>query len=121
MAINTVLLVDDISAHLEQITEIVATAGYQTITATGGQEAIDKARELKPDLIFLDVVMPDLDGFATCRMLREDDATKDIPVVFVSTKDKEADKVWGQMQGGKAYITKPFSAEQIIEQINNLS
>ena len=121
MAINSVMLVDDIPSHLEQITEIVSTAGYQTITATSGQEAIGKAKELKPDLIFLDVVMPDLDGFATCRMLKADDITKDIPVVFVSTKDKEADKVWGQMQGGKAYITKPFSAEQIIEQIEKLS
>ncbi len=121
MAINLVLLVDDIPSHLEQITEIVSTAGYQTITATGGQETIEKAKKLKPDLIFLDVVMPDMDGFATCRMLRDDETTKDIPVVFVSSKDKEADKVWGQMQGGKAYISKPFSAEQIIEQINNLS
>ncbi len=115
------MLVDDIPAHLDQITEIVASAGYQTITAVSGQEAIDKAKQLKPDLIFLDVVMPDLDGFATCRILRDNDTTKNIPVVFVSSKDKEADKVWGQMQGGKAYITKPFSAEQIIEQIKNLS
>ncbi len=121
MAINSVMLVDDIPSHLQQITEIVANAGYQTITAISGKEAIDKAKQLKPDLIFLDVVMPDLDGFATCRMLRDDEVTKDIPVIFVSSKDKEADKVWGQMQGGKAYITKPFSAEQIIEQINNLS
>lgn len=121
MTISTVMLVDDIPAHLELITDIVSAAGYQTITAINGQEAIDKAKELKPDLIFLDVVMPDMDGFATCRMLRDEDSTKDIPVVFVSSKDKEADKVWGQMQGGKAYITKPFSAEQIVEQINNLS
>lgn len=117
MAINTVLLVDDTAAQLENIKGIVSAAGFQTITANSGKEAIDKANSLKPDLIFMDVVMPEMDGFATCRELRDNSDTKDIPVVIVSSKDKEADKVWAQMQGAKAYITKPYTADQIISQL----
>lgn len=118
MAINTVLLVDDMSDQLNQIKSIVTGQGFQVITAQSGKEALEKAEEYKPDLIFLDIVMPEMDGFATCRELKSNSATKDIPVVFVSSKDQEADKVWAQMQGSKAYITKPYSEEQIIKHLS---
>jgi twitching motility two-component system response regulator PilH len=118
MSINTVLLVDDMADQLAQIKAIVSSKGLQTITAQSGKEALVKAKESKPDLIFMDVVMPEMDGFATCRELKSDSATKDIPVIFVSSKDQEADKVWAQMQGSKAYITKPYNAEEIIKHLN---
>ena len=117
MAINKVLVVDDSPAELANIKSIVSEAGYMVVSATSGQEAIDIARNEKPDLIFLDIIMPDMDGYATCRQLVSDAETKNIPVVFVTSKKQKADRLWAQMQGGKAFISKPFLPEDIIDQI----
>ena len=78
------------------------------------EEAIKKAKAEKPDVIFLDIVMPEMDGFATCRALHEDPETKDIPVIFVSSKNQKADKVWAQMQGAKDLIGKQGDAKEIL-------
>ncbi len=83
-----------------------------------GREAVAAIAELKPDVIFLDILMPDMDGFEACRQLCADGDTKDIPVVFVTSKHQKADRVWAQMQGGKALVAKPFTADDIIDQIN---
>ncbi len=117
MAVNNVLVVDDDPAQLTNIKNIVVDAGCAVSTASNGAEAIRKAKASKPDLIFLDIVMPDMDGFKTCRELAHDDDTKNIPVVFVTSKHQKADRLWAQMQGGKAFITKPYSADDIVEQI----
>ena len=117
MAVSKVLVVDDSPADLASIKGIVADAGFDVVTASNGPEGIDKAKSEKPDLIFLDIIMPDMDGFEACRQLTADDDTKDIPIVFVTSKNEKADRMWAQMQGGKAYVAKPFTADQIIEQI----
>ena len=117
MAINKVLVVDDSAADLAHIRNIVSEAGCVVISATNGKEAIDKAKSERPDLIFLDIIMPDMDGYAACRQLNNDSATKQIPIIFVTSKNQKADRLWAQMQGGKAFITKPYSADQIIDQI----
>ncbi len=117
MAINKVLVVDDIIMSLEQIKQVVEEAGLETISATSGKEAVEKAITSSPDLIFMDIVMPEMDGFAACRELTKNEKTRAIPIVFVSSKDQEADKVWAELQGAKAYITKPYTAEQILAQI----
>ncbi len=117
MTTETVLVVDDSSTQRLSIQNIITEAGYQVITAKSGIEAIELAKKYHPDLIFLDIVMPDMDGFETCRKLSLKKSTKDIPVVFVSSKDQKADRVWASMQGGKAYIVKPYSKDQIIAQI----
>ena len=83
MAAKTVLVVDDTAAHLQQIKEIVAGAGYQVITATSGREAVERARADLPDMIFLDIVMDDLDGYGACREITRDESTGAIPVVCV--------------------------------------
>lgn len=121
MPISTILVVDDIAIQLTEIQEIVSGAGYQVITATSGQEAVDQAKKHQPDLIFMDIVMPNMDGFAASRELKSDTSTKEIPLVFVSSKDQEADKVWAQLQGIEDYVTKPYTPEQIIEMINKYS
>ena len=121
MAIRTVLVVDDIAAQLTEIQNIVSGEGYQVITAQSGQEAVDKAKKQRPDLIFMDIVMPEMDGYAASRELKSDATTKDIPLVFVSSKDQEADKVWAQLQGIEDYVTKPYTPEQIIEKINKFA
>jgi len=120
MRIRKILVVDDSPTDLANIQSIVADAGCMVLTASNGQEALDKARTDKPDLIFLDIIMPDHDGFGTCRQLTSDNDTKGIPVVFVTSKNQKADRLWAQMQGAKGYITKPYAADVIIDQIKAL-
>jgi twitching motility two-component system response regulator PilH len=91
---------------------------YQVISAASGTDGLRLAALApRPDLILLDVLMPDMDGYAACRLLGNESATKDIPVVFVTSKKQKADRLWAQMQGGKAYVTKPYSADAIIDQL----
>jgi twitching motility two-component system response regulator PilH len=78
---------------------------------------VEKANAEKPDLIFMDIIMPDMDGYAACRMLNNEHETREIPIVFVTSKNQKADRLWAQMQGGKAFITKPYTADTIIDQL----
>lgn len=117
MTINKILVVDDSPSELNNIKSILSSAGYRVLSATNGKEAVELAKAEHPDLIFLDIVMPDMDGYATCRQLTHDSATKSIPVVFVTSKNQKADRLWAQMQGGKAFITKPYNDDEIIDQI----
>lgn len=117
MAINKVLVCDDSATDITNIKGIVEDAGYSVIEANNGAEAVSKAKAEKPDLIFLDILMPEMDGYATCRKLQEDAATKDIPVVFVTSKGQKADRLWAQMQGGQDLIAKPYTPDQIIAKL----
>ncbi len=117
MAVKKVLVVDDSTADLLNLQKIISDAGYLVITATSGQESIDKAKSESPDIIFMDIVMDSMDGYQACRELTQDEKTKDIPVVFVTSKNQKADRMWAEMQGGKALITKPYTPDQILEQI----
>jgi twitching motility two-component system response regulator PilH len=114
MAIQKILICDDAPTDLANIRQILQTTNCILIEATDGVEAFKKAKAEKPDVIFLDIVMPGMDGFATCRALREDPDTKSIPVIFVSSKNQKADKVWAQMQGAKDLIGKPGDAKEIL-------
>lgn len=117
MPINKVLVVDDSSADLLNLQQIIEKAGYTTVTATSGQQAVDQAKSQKPDVIFLDVIMQEMDGFEACRRLSKDAATKHIPVVFVTSKNQKADRAWAEMQGAKAFISKPYSQDAILDQL----
>lgn len=118
MAIRKVLCVDDAQTDLTNIEKIVSGAGLLVTTATNGKDALAKAKNDKPDLIFLDVNMPEMDGFAMLRELKKDADMKSIPVVLVTSKNQKADKMWAQVQGANGYVTKPYTPEQILEQIN---
>jgi twitching motility two-component system response regulator PilH len=115
--VKKILVVDDTAAHLQQLNEIVSGAGYQVITATSGREAVEKARSEKPDLVLLDIVMDDLDGYGACREIVNADETKGTPVVFVSTKNQRADKLWAEKQGAKALISKPVDENEIMKHL----
>ena len=117
MSARKILVVDDSATDLKNMEQIITDAGHIVVSASGGTEALAKAKSEKPDLIFLDIVMPDLDGYATVRALRSDEDTKRIPVVFVSSKGQQADRVWAQMQGGTDLVVKPFTKAQIIDQL----
>ena len=121
MAIHKVLLVDDSPTDLANIRSIVADAGYSVLTAKSGNEAIQVAKSEMPDLIFMDIVMEGADGYDACREITQNGETKNIPVVFVTSKNQKADRVWAELQGGKAFITKPYTPEQILDQISELN
>lgn len=121
MAINKVLLVDDSPTDLANIRSIVADAGYSVLTATTGNEAVSIAKNEIPDLIFMDIVMEGADGYDACRAISKNGETKNIPVIFVTSKNQKADRVWAELQGGKAFITKPYTPEQILEHISALN
>ena len=112
-----VLIVDDAMVDRERLQCIVAEAGCTVLLAASGAEALVQAKAARPDLILMDVNMPDMDGFAATRKLKADEATRDIPVVFVTGKNQKADMAWGQMLGARGYVTKPFTPEQILLQL----
>lgn len=118
MSINKVLVVDDSTVDRMNIQNIIQDAGYVVVSAASGEEAIKKAISEKPDLIFMDVVMQQMDGYQACREITHNEATKNIPVIFVTSKGQKADRMWAEMQGGKSLIQKPYTPDQIIAQIN---
>jgi twitching motility two-component system response regulator PilH len=112
-----VLVVDDSTVDINNMKTILADLGCFVVTASNGVEAVAKAKAEKPAVVFLDIVMPDMDGYEACRQLAADPATKGIPVVFVTSKGQKADQVWGQLQGAKGYIVKPARREQVVEHL----
>ncbi|MBU0499576.1 MAG: response regulator [Gammaproteobacteria bacterium] len=117
MSVNTVLIVDDSATDRINLELIVNNAGCRTLVADSGKRALEIAGSSRPDLIFLDIMMDEMDGFQTCRSLHREEHTRDIPVVMVTGKSQKADKVWAMQQGARGYITKPYVKEQILEQI----
>jgi twitching motility two-component system response regulator PilH len=112
-----VLIVDDALVDRSNLERIISDAGHLTLLAESGLQAIERAKRDKPDLILMDVNMPEMDGFAATRKLKADEATKAIPIIFVTSKNQKADMAWGQMLGAKGYIAKPYTREQILEQL----
>ncbi len=120
MPIRKVLVVDDTATDLKKLEQIISDAGYTVITAASGKDAVNKAKQEQPDAVFLDVIMPDMNGFQVCRAIKTDASTKAIPVVIVSSKSEKTDKVWGAEQGAQGYITKPYTPDQIVSQLRAL-
>jgi len=118
---SKVLVVDDAEADRVALEQILRDAGYQVISAASGAEALEKAASDKPDIVLLDVVMDEMDGFKTCRKLSSDPQTSTIPVIMVSGNAQKVDKLWAEQQGAKAYITKPYTADQIVDQVRAFS
>jgi len=112
---KTVLVVDDSETDRSLIGMVVRDAGHMAQFASDGDEALERARDLKPDLILLDIVMPRQDGFSVCRKLKKTPETQDIPVVFVTSKRSDVSRYWGEQQGANGYIAKPFSPEELLE------
>ncbi len=104
MTVKKVLIVDDST----------------TDPASSGVEAVAKVNSEKPDVVLLDIIMADMNGFQVCRAITSNAATQNIPVMLVSSKGERTDRIWGELQGARAYITKPFTPEQILEQLARL-
>ncbi len=110
-----VLIVDDSPTEVHVIKLTLEGQGYEILSAESGERGVQMARESKPDLILMDVVMPGLNGFQATRQLRKDPTTAEIPVIMVTTKNQKTDRIWGMRQGAVDYIVKPFSAETLLE------
>jgi twitching motility two-component system response regulator PilH len=115
-----VLIVDDSPSQLIGLQRIVEKMGHTVITAEDGAAGVEAAKRELPDLILMDVVMPNLNGFQATRQISKEPATSHIPVVLVTTKDQETDKVWGMRQGAKAYVTKPVNEAQLIQTLKDI-
>ena len=115
-----ILIVDDSPSQLAGIRRIVEKLGHDTLTAEDGQAGVDAASRELPDLILMDVVMPNLNGFQATRSISRNPSTSHIPVILVTTKDQETDRVWGMRQGARGYLTKPFSEKELLEAITGL-
>ncbi|ACK65300.1 response regulator receiver protein [Rippkaea orientalis PCC 8801] len=117
---TTILVTDDSTAQRELIAGLLVDNGFSVITAIDGEQALEKVQETLFDLIILDVVMPKLNGFQTCRKLKEDPKTQNIPVILCSTKNTDVDRYWAKKQGANEYIVKPFSPNELIEKVQQL-
>ena len=119
MAISKILIVDDSPTDLSNLAGILKATGCTILTANNGKEAIATAKSEKPDIIFMDIVMDEMDGYEATRTITNDSATKSIPVIFVSSKKQKADRVWAKMQGAKDLVSKPYTPDQILDQLKN--
>lgn len=117
---STALVVDDSATDLEVIVTCLRQSGITVLTANSGEEALVKLNNHKPDIIFLDVVMPGTSGFELCRELKNRAETQKIPVVICSTKGTEMDKFWGLKQGADAYLPKPVDPSDIVRTTKQL-
>jgi len=118
MSDRKVLVVDD-EENITQILEFsIGAEGYQVVTASNGEEAINKARKEQPNLIILDIMMPKVDGYEVCRILKSNPLTKRIPVILLTAKGREIDKRLGYEVGASDYIIKPFSPSKLIDKVN---
>ena len=111
---SKVLVVDDSPTEIHQFREMLEQMGHQVIVAENGRDGVAMAAREQPDVVLMDIVMPDMNGFQATRAISRGADTKHIPVIIVSSKNQETDKVWGQRQGAKGYITKPVDTKELV-------
>jgi two-component system, chemotaxis family, response regulator PixH len=117
---RTVLIVEDTPSEMALISHYLREFGYLVMGAETGKDGLTKAIDQPPDVILTDVVMPGMSGFELCRSLKKHPATAKVPIVICSSKNLEIDRLWGMKQGADAYITKPFTQEQLIRVLRSV-
>lgn len=117
MSVEKILVVDDSPTDLHIITSYLIKHGFTAISAVNGSEAVESAKTQKPDLILMDVVMPGMNGFEATRLLSRDPDTSNIPVLMITSKDQETDRIWAMRQGASDYIVKPVDETILINKI----
>ena len=113
-----VMIVDDSPTEVHVMRTALEKHGFDTVSAASGSECITLAKEMHPDLILMDIVMPDVNGFQATRALTRDPSTQSIPVVMVTTKSQESDRIWGMRQGAVDYLVKPVDASDLVAKAN---
>ncbi|HET7675039.1 MAG TPA: response regulator [Gammaproteobacteria bacterium] len=114
---SKILIVDDSPTEVHVFKTWLEKHDFDVITAESGEQGLDKAKAETPDAIIMDVVMPGMSGFQATRQLSKDPATSAIPVVIVTTKDQETDRIWGMRQGAVDYLTKPVTEDQLVAKL----
>ncbi len=109
-----VLVIDDSPTEIFQFKGMLEALGHEVITAENGQDGVALAIKEQPDVVLMDIVMPGMNGFQATRQICRGAETQHIPVIIVSSKDQETDKVWGERQGAKGYVTKPVDYTELI-------
>lgn len=115
---SKILIVDDSPTQLHNLRQIVERGGHQILTADSGEKAIEMATYESPEVILMDIVMPGMSGYQAKRRLGKTEATRHIPVIFVTSKDGEADRAWGLRQGASEYVTKPVNPSLLLTAIS---
>ncbi|HEX6833760.1 MAG TPA: response regulator [Rudaea sp.] len=115
-----ILIIDDSPTDVRVFTTLLEKNGHRVSSATSAEEGITRAKKEKPDLVIMDVIMPGMNGFQATRTLSRDTETSNIPILIVTTKSMETDRVWGLRQGAKDFLTKPVTAQELLTRIQNL-
>ena len=113
-----ILIIDDSPTELHLFQGMLEKNGFNTLVADSGEEGLRQAKSSRPDCILMDVVMPGMNGFQATRKLTQDPTTAAIPVIIITTKDQETDKIWGMRQGAVEYLVKPISENDLVAKIN---
>ena len=117
---KTVLVVDDDHAIVKFVTLILENEGYRVVTARDGDEALQKVREARPDLVLLDIIMPRRNGYQVCRAIKEDAQLRSLPVLFLSVKSQPSDRFWAKRVGADGFLAKPFDPADLVREIHVL-
>ncbi len=117
MTIKKILVVDDSATERHIIGELLTKQGFEVSFAESGEMGVAKAKQERPDLVMMDVVMPGMNGFQATRAIAKDPETQQIPVLLCTTKDQETDKIWGMRQGAKDYLVKPINTAELLGKI----
>lgn len=115
-----ILIIDDSPTDVRVFTTLLERVGHQVGAVSTAEEGIERVRADLPDLVIMDVIMPGMNGFQATRTLTRDPKTGDIPIVMITTKSMETDRVWGLRQGARAFITKPVNEKELLACINGL-
>ena len=118
--VATVLVVEDAPSEMALMSHYLQAEGFSVIGALTAQEGLDKAIAQRPDVIVTDVVMPGISGFELCRELKRTPETQAVPIVICSSKKQNIDRLWGMRQGAKAYLTKPYTREQLVDAVRTV-
>ncbi|MDP3857992.1 MAG: response regulator [Stagnimonas sp.] len=112
-----VMIVDDSPTDVQNIKGILTRAGHVALEASSGQDALDRIKQEMPEVVIMDVVMPGVNGFQATRMLSKDPATAAIPIIVISSKNQESDRMWAMRQGAREYIIKPVKEADLLGKI----
>lgn len=115
-----VLIIDDSPTEIFKFKELLEGLGFEVITAENGRDGVHICAAEQPDCVLMDIVMPDMNGFQATRQITRGEKTAHIPVIIVSSKDQETDKVWGRRQGAKGYVTKPVSGPELVSMMKSV-
>jgi twitching motility two-component system response regulator PilH len=115
-----VLIVDDSPTEIQKMKSILTKNGHEVIEASGGQEGVDAAKSELPDVVLMDIVMPRVNGFQATRQIKKNDSTSHIPVIIVTTKNQDTDRIWSQRQGAVGYLVKPIDEKKLLKTIKEV-